>query len=337
MQSPITFSELFTQLPRGFSGNETSFIGMRIPGIAGFHIAVGRNGAANIMVETTGMNALLVLPDIRRVGVEISHGRRCIIEDRDHGSTSGIFTIFSCGSDETSLIRYFFDCLEGPVRRLENSSDVDLLQSFIIGMIELFSAIDITPTKTVQGLWAEMLLIAHGVDPYQLGNSWHSGIGGTYDFDQGDQRIEVKSTSTRTRRHRFRIAQLNPPPGSELIIASVRAIRSQGGENCLDLLAIIRSRLVGQRDVLDRVERTVRQVLGSGYAGAFDVRFDLQEALASVRLYHQHDVPTISADHVPPDVSSVEFEVDLANVDESSSIELEGSGGIFSAVLPATS
>jgi hypothetical protein len=88
------------------------------------------------------------------------------------------------------------------------------------------------PRKSVQGLWAELFLMARLRDPSALVAAWHSQLGDLYDFSAGSQRIEVKSAIGRIRRHHFTLEQVLPIPRTRVLIASVLVERGRGYIRC---------------------------------------------------------------------------------------------------------
>ena len=88
-------------------------------------------------------------------------------------------------------------------------------------LIELFRAMTTPSRKSVQGLWAELFLIAQSRQPTILVDAWHMLPEDRYDFAMDDQRIEVKSFSGSLRQHHFSLEQLQPPEGVKTLIASM--------------------------------------------------------------------------------------------------------------------
>ena len=61
-------------------------------------------------------------------------------------------------------------------------------------LINLFTKFSKPALKTIQGLWAELLIIEQSKNPDYLIQSWHSSTTDKYDFNDGIDKIEVKST-----------------------------------------------------------------------------------------------------------------------------------------------
>src|SRR5262249_5141409 len=139
------------------------------------------------------------------------------------------FTVISCLNADSELVRYFLrigDILLDSVGQGPRPSDVRVA---VDRLVELLRALSRPPTRAIHGLWAELLLIAHGSDPVALARAWHQLPGDLFDFASEHQRIEVKAAAGRMRRHHFRLEQLTPPPSIELVVASVLVDRSAAG------------------------------------------------------------------------------------------------------------
>ena len=89
--------------------------------------------------------------------------------------------------------------------------------------------------KTIQGLWAEMLIIEQSKNPEYLIRSWHSSPNSKFDFNDGQNKLEIKSTSQTKRIHSFSYEQTIPNPNSKLLIASIKVIETGVGKSILDL------------------------------------------------------------------------------------------------------
>ena len=63
--------------------------------------------------------------------------------------------------------------------------------------------------------------------------SWHTSPNDKFDFNDGKDKIEVKSTKTVRRVHKFSLEQLHPNINSNLIIASVFVIETGHGKTIL--------------------------------------------------------------------------------------------------------
>jgi hypothetical protein len=199
------------------------------------------------------------------------------------------------------------------VEMLGKSPASSAVSDAIRTIVELFRALQQPPRKAVQGLWAEVLLIAESSKPETLIRSWHVLPEDRYDFSSGADRLEVKSTGGAQRVHHFSLEQLRPPAGTTTLVASVRVERSGGGASLEELLAALRHRLTIQADLMLRVEVVVASTLGNSLRAGLRERFDLELARGSVALFDIVQIPTITGP-IPREITDVRFRSDLTGL-----------------------
>jgi len=199
-------------------------------------------------------------------------------------------------------------------------------------LTELFRAFEQPPRKAVQGLWAEVFLIAMSENPEALVAAWHVDPDEAFDFGRGPQRIEVKSFAGESRVHSFSLRQARPGTGVDALVASVRAERSSGGSSVADLMRVIVDRGVSPRAVA-KVETVVANSLGEAAATGLWVLFDVERARNSLRFFQARDVPSV-APELPAGVLSVRFE---SLLDETCALDVDvqrARGGLLGAAAP---
>lgn len=184
----------------------------------------------------------------------------------------------------------------------------------------------------MQGLWSELFLISQAENPGALVQAWHTAADDRYDFAQGAQRIEVKSTSTRLRQHVFSLEQLSPPAGTRVIISSLFAEHSAGGTSIADLLDEIGNAVRATSQIAD-AQRTAYLSLGETWRDGVTARFDRELAGASLRFIDAGSAPSIPGP-VPPGVSQVRFASDLTNAPALPADDLWEAGGLHAAARP---
>lgn len=187
---------------------------------------------------------------------------------------------------------------------------VEELDTGVRMIVRLFEALVIPSGKSVQGMWAELFLIATSANKGVVADAWRSIPSERYDFARGPERIEVKSSMRRDRRHYFSLDQLSPPTGVRLRIASVFTERSAGGTS---LERIISEACDGLRsDQQVRLRRVAAETLGAAFNNALDVAFDREVAASSVQFYESDSIPRLGLP-LPVGVSDVRFIADLTS------------------------
>jgi len=243
-----------------------------------------------------------------------------------------IFTVIYCTGQETALHTHFLQVANAVIASLGRCpSHMDVMQA-VNKLVELFRALKSLPKKSIQGLWAELFLIARSRKPALLINAWHSSLDDRYDFNLGDQRIEVKSVSGRIRKHHFSLEQLQPPKNTEVLIASVFIERSGGGSSVSHLIDEIRLHSENDVDALLHLDQVVNIALGTNWKSAAAERFDRELAEQSLAFFEPSSIPQVDS-ALPIGVSEVHFKVDLTTTFPSNLALYRNRGGLFQAAL----
>lgn len=231
------------------------------------------------------------------------------------------YAIVELKSTDSDLQKYFLELVYIVLCKLPQKPKVLEFKREISKVISLFTASPSFSREIVKGLWAELLVIARSSDPLYLIRSWHVIPEDKYDFNDGIDKIEVKATSSQERIHTFAIEQLNPNKDSQLLIASVIAIPSGQGASVFDLIDAISS-IVTDTDALMKIKEIAYQTIGIHLSETKRLKFDIGMAIDSYKLYDYTDIPAISLDTVPANVTNVHFSsclkgIPVANVSTS--------------------
>ena len=298
---------------------------------------VGRDHQGNpvILVATTHTAGAAALSDFEGRHLRVGHGVHCSISEAGVEVGREQFSVVTCVDSDELLRDRFFDAAETLIRSLGETPASDELRRMVAGLIELFRLASQPPRGTVQGLWAELWLIAQARDPEVLLDGWRAESTDAYDFNSGPDRLEIKSTSRRTRMHSFSHRQLHPPAGTRVAIASVFVESSGGGPKVATLLERIRLR-VGSPEVLRRLDYVVASTLGTDWRTGVEAGFDSEIASESLRFYQVEVVPSLPSD-IPRGVSDIRYVSDLSGAQALSIEEMLGSGNLFAAAVPVAS
>ncbi len=303
-----------------------------IPGFSRYHLAKDSGNAPALLIELEEQVSHSMQPSIHLQHLYVVHSADCHITRPDGSSETGRFTVIRCVNADRILKLYFIRILVTILPILGPTPSNEAIKKAINHLTELFRAIASPALKTVQGLWAELLLIVGAREPHILIDSWHNNPSDLYDFCSTSQRIEVKSTSGQTRRHHFTLNQLYPPDGTQLIIASILVDRTSEGESISDLIEDLRLKLTVFPDHLTRIDRTVALSLGDTWRQASIERFDRLLAEQSLAFFHYTNIPSISRD-LPKCVSDVHFTSDLTGILPVSPEKMLTAGGLLAAAV----
>jgi hypothetical protein len=307
------------------------FCAQPIPGYTG--CAIGKDASGNPVLLIQADNALpgtaapLVLEHLC-----VIHLVNCRIQTGENAEQRRTLSVIRCTVTDRAIHEYFLRCLHPIVVSLRQSPSRDQISEAVRKLVDLFRRMADIPRKTVVGLWAELLLIARSSDPACLLTAWHAIPEEKFDFAYGIDRLEVKAALGGLRQHHFALEQLRPIGQVRVLIASLLTERSEGGTNLNELVDSIRAR-VANPDHLIRLDSVVAQTLGQDWRAMQHTRFDLQQAIHSLRFIDATTIPSVTIP-TPPEVSAVHFRVDLTQHSTPSPNTLIQGSGMFRAASP---
>jgi hypothetical protein len=312
------------------SGSDLSAV--HIPGSRSHRLAKDASGSPCLLIQQPSSSSQAA--PIRLQNLHVSFGVACTIAEPGGTTERDTFTIVRCSSANPSLFPHFLKIISPIVATLGAAPTPAAVRRAIAGLVELFQSLNAPGKKTVQGIWAELLLIRLSGDPPALAVAWHRDPGEHFDFSAGPQHIEVKSSTGRRREHYFSLEQLTPLGGSRIIVASVFVERVGGGVSLQKIFDETRALLADDPQLMAKLDTAFYNSLGSGWADAMDECFDWELATESIAYYAAEAVPR-PENRAPQAVFDVRFRSDLASATPLASDDLRARGGIFAAALPA--
>lgn len=260
----------------------------------------------------TNSSASSVQNIVREI-LSVEYNVSCKLIDDNGNAQDDNFCIITLRSLDTPLQSYFIEIFTMMLHKLPPIPSNRELSVEVENLIAIFDALTNPPKKKIQGLWAELLVIEQSTQPETLINAWHSVPSAKYDFTLGRDKIEVKSTSSEERIHKFSLDQLNPSQNSRLLIAST-VVRESGpaddGLSVKDLYDKIRER-VSAVDSQIRLFTIIAETVGTDLAKLENVFYDYTSAVDFLEFYDYHDIPSIPKDIVPSLVTEVKFASNL--------------------------
>jgi len=257
-------------------------------------------------------------PNVKQAGYRlerlvIQFNKKCLIKNAQQQELEETFTTIELRPGADELIIYFLDVFQLLIKGLPNRPTVGDLNEKLHEVLSLFNHLSAPPKRTVQGLWAELLVIELAKDPAFLLAAWHRESMDKYDFNDGVSKVEVKSAASHRRVHHFSAEQLLPNPSSQTLVVSVIAIETAAGSSIDDLIEAIDQRLQDDALLLD-LKMKIGSTLGNALESSRDHYFDYAQAADSIRLFDTNDIPKILADHIPPQIQRVSYDCDLTDV-----------------------
>jgi hypothetical protein len=283
------------------SGDAVVFVTQRISDNSNCRIAKTKEGYPCFIVPTTSGAPRAPAP-IQLEHLTVQHGLRGNLRTDEHESFA-IFSLAILRSTETTLLNAFLRLSEALTPHLTLSPTPEEVSRAVMRFADLLQRLKKPATKTIQGLWAELFVLTSSNKPGDWVRAWHSDPSGRHDFDFGQVRVEVKSSSRRERDHSFSHDQLCSSPGVEIWVASLFVDRTNGGQSVFDLLGDLGISL--DADSLLTVEDIVLRTLGDSYSKAESFRFDRVLANDSLRFFRGCDVPKLA--NIPSDIYDISY------------------------------
>jgi hypothetical protein len=223
------------------------------------------------------------------------------------------YTIIYLKSNNPDLQEYFLDVVSLVLDKLPAKPTSESVKVEITKVISLFIAAPKVSNDIIQGLWAELFVIYKAVNPIYLIKSWHTTKSDKFDFNDGNDKLEVKSAAGSVREHSFSLEQLRPNDSSELLIASVFVSKTGVGCSINDLVDRIITRIPKASDEILKLKEQVISTIGVQDKGPYNISFDYKRAEDNYKLYDYRDIPSVEG-VIPKEVSSVHFRSNLTDV-----------------------
>lgn len=310
------------------NGNEKTFNAIQIPEYSNYRIAVDSEGDPIILLSVTDAVKSIALKNFRLKYLQLEQNIECKIIEAGKISHK-TFTVITFTSTERNLQEYFLRITETLIKILGNKPTHQQLIESLNKYVEVFRALTDTPTNTVHGLWSELFIIDNSEKPATLLNYWHSIPEEKFDFNSGEEKIEVKSNSNFERVHFFSSEQLNLPVGSNVLIASVFIRQNNTGQNIQQLVDSITIKIRNEINLTDKLNNIVCKTLGNSLEQSIKIKFDYKIAKDSLLFYNYQDISKIEEIYIPSEVSEVRYKSDLSNITPIDLEHIKKSGNLF--------
>lgn len=288
----------------------TEYIVLSAPHYPKHFVGLDAQGRACILLTTTDSPRSPLAP-IRLTSFEAHFDVACVVKEPSGTVSSTRFSVLRCTTEDQSIAQYFFAVGELLFKMLDYPSTSASTCKAVGRLASIFQRIQDPPTRSALGLFGELAIIYFCRDPRSCLEAWRADPRALFDFAYGRARLEVKTTTSRTRRHSFTYDQCNET-GSEVIAASIITDKMSTGTKLSDLIADIESKLGGNTELLVKLYETVALTLGSQVSERDGFGFDLEMARRSARFFRVDEIPAIRGP-LPPGVTDVSFRSDLSN------------------------
>lgn len=313
------------------NGNEKILNAIQVPDYLNFRIAVNRDGDPIILLLVTENVKNITLKNFKLKYLQLEQNIECkIIEN--FKTSQKTFTVITFKCTERNLQEYFLRIAETLIKTIGNNPTQQHLVEALNKFVEVFRALTDPPTNTIHGLWTELFIINNCKKPETLLNYWHSTPEEKFDFDSGVEKIEVKSNGNFERVHFFSSEQLNPPIGSNVLIASIFIRQSSVGQNIQQLVDSISIKISHDNNLTDKLNSIVCRSLGNSLEQSILIKFDCNIAEESLQYYNFREISRIEKIHIPNEVSELRYKSDLSLIRAIDKSDISNGGELFNSL-----
>lgn len=313
----IDFKQIFSKFGslESIAGDDNTYNVISLPGL-NHKLGMSKEHYPMFFVATNRTQDNI--PNTIRELLSVEYDIECTIKETTSSSLLSNFAIITLRTNDIHLQSYFIEIFLMMLEKMALQPSKQELSIEVERLVVIFSALTAAPIKKIQGLWAELLVIERSKDPKILINAWHSSASSKYDFTLGKDKLEVKSTSSEERIHRFSLDQLNPSPSSRLLIASIM-VRESGkcaqGLSIKDIYDNICKRLTNTEDKI-RLYTIIAQTLGNNINKIDSAYFDYISASETLAYYDYKSIPRIQKTDIPAAISEVKFTCNITKIED---------------------
>jgi hypothetical protein len=323
----MSLLDVFLELNIPQTENSKLFIAKALNNFPFAKIGVNFLGFPVILISSKFDQTHLLQKNIKLKYIELTHNLECKVSENGQSKIDN-YSVIIFKSNEETLQNYFLGIATSLLNSLSKKPTQKEVFETFKNFIEIFRSLTETPTKTIQGLWAELILIEQSKNTETLINFWHNKPEEKFDFNADCEKIEVKSSSNLERVHIFTAEQLNPTNDNQVIIASIFTKQVSSGLNILDLLDKIVERIT-ENELKEKIYRIVSKTLGNTFEQTTKIKYDYELAKKSLRFYRHQDISKVERINIPDRVSEVKFKSDLTNINPTDITKLITNGQLF--------
>ena len=286
------------------------FLVKSLPGNSSFFVGIDNNNCIVFLIKPKDNSTPKQPNSSRGKFLDVIFDTECEIET-PNGTVKDNFTILSLKSNEELMERIFLNVCSDLSELLgDNPEYIDVI-NIVNSLRDMFSKILRGSKKEETGLWGELFIIYISLDKELLIDSWHINPRDTFDFNDGNTKLEVKTTTRNERIHAIKLNQIVKSIESGSLICSIMTSQIELGVSVLDLVEKISSKvnITYKQKLMEKVFESA----GENF-NRFVHKFDLETAKISYKFYDANKIPSVDQEYISKEVSNVKFDVSLENV-----------------------
>lgn len=309
----LSLRKKFEALPLPKNSNEGFYSAESIEKYPNHHVAKNHLNQPCLLIFISELEEDFFIQNQRLYNLKIAHNIECEIE-KEGKVECNRYSVITCLGYDIEVKVTFLSVCEVLLNSLGVTPSNRTIKHTIEKLVELFKALRDIPKKSLQGLWAELFIINQSSLPEKMIGAWHSIPEERFDFSFDKLFLEIKSSSNNLRKHHFSMAQLSPKSSNKIIIASLFVVPQSGGVTLGELLETILKRLSRYPKQKEKLLLLVSSTLGTEIAKINDLEIDYNWANESLKFFDANEIPSISLNSIPKEVSNVKFISNLENV-----------------------
>jgi len=223
------------------------------------------------------------------------------------------YILLSLKSNNHLVEDLFINICKDIIQILGDNPDYEKAIELVNSLRDMFSKLISTGYKKEIGLWGELLVICISKNKDLLIDSWHINNSDTFDFNDGETKFEIKTTSKGERIHRISLNQILKSIESKSLICSIMTNEIELGKSVHDLIDEI-NQSINSNYRMKLLER-VMDAAGDNIIN-FKTKFDFTTASSSYKFYKSTSIPSINQELIAPEISSIKFDVNLEGITE---------------------
>lgn len=300
---------ILAELKKEQKGNE-DFRVKNIKNHKSFFIGIDANDKVVFLIKPSDFISKKPPISSRGDHLDILFNKNCEIKTNED-IIKGQFVVLLLKSIEDPIVDVFLDTCEYITNKLKDKPIYNKVIKVVESLRDMFSKLTQTTNIKETGLWGELFLIYVSSNKEYLIDSWHINNSDTFDFNDGNNKLEVKTTTKNKRIHNFRLNQILKSINAEAIIVSIMTNKITLGISVKDLINKIKLNI--SNDYKIKLTEKVVDAAGDNLIN-FKSKFDETTAKESYEFYTASTIPSINQCVIDPAVSKIEFVTNLEAV-----------------------
>ena len=238
----------------------------------------------------------------------------------ENGLINSRFTVLKLVNKSHNAQWYFIKICSLLLNKLGETPDIEHVDKEVKSLKDIFSNLNKKPLKDEIGLWGELFVISIQENIDLAVKAWHVSNSNRIDFNDGNIKLEIKTTTSNLRQHNFKLNQLRNYFKEDVIIGSVITEQIDNGISIMDLINKIDDNL--NINLSHHFNLKLSNCLGEDLFNLDFKYFDFNFAYRNFLIFQAKDIPSIEIENIPNEVTEVQFNSKLDDKDSLMSINI---------------